>query len=193
MLAAYCYQLHAYGQGRTRRLTLRCWLWQMKSTLESRNPYQDNCRGGIVPVPGPALQWGLMLGRRLKLLCAASNLVRDEDRIAAACLQHVLDDAARQAPIGAAVTALVQRFIVQTAQRHAYILALHGCCDALAQTGLSYARRGRRGQRIGLRPPPFQVLLRREFRILAPSFSMPCSGRSFRIRLAQVRLWSSWV
>ena len=32
-------------------------------------------------------------------------------------------------------------FIVQTAQRHAYVLALHGCCDALAQTGLSYARR----------------------------------------------------
>ena len=32
-------------------------------------------------------------------------------------------------------------FIVQTAQRHAYILALHGCCDAFAQTGLSYARR----------------------------------------------------
>ena len=32
-------------------------------------------------------------------------------------------------------------FIVQTAQRHAYILALHGCCDALAQTGLAHARR----------------------------------------------------
>ena len=32
-------------------------------------------------------------------------------------------------------------FIVQTAQRHAYILALHGCCDALAQTGLAHTRR----------------------------------------------------
>ena len=69
------------------------------------------------------------------------NLVEDEDRIAAACLQHVLDDAARHGShIGAAVTADFG-FIVQTAQRHAYILALHGCCDALAQTGLSYARR----------------------------------------------------
>ena len=32
-------------------------------------------------------------------------------------------------------------FIVQTAQRHAYILALHGCCDALAQAGLAHAWR----------------------------------------------------
>ncbi len=75
------------------------------------------------------------------VLCHLVNLIENEYGIRRASLLNALDDAARHgANIGSSVSANLT-LVVQSAQRHAHILAFHGRGDALAERCLAHARR----------------------------------------------------
>ena len=68
-------------------------------------------------------------------------LVENKHGIGRACFLYALDDAAGHgANIGSAVSANF-RFVVQSAQRHAHILTIHGRGDALSKTGFAHSGR----------------------------------------------------
>ena len=68
-------------------------------------------------------------------------LVENEHRIGRTCFLYALDDTARHgANVGSAVSANF-RFVVQSAQRHAHILTVHGRGDALSKTGFTHSGR----------------------------------------------------